>query len=85
MSAYSTWRIDLYWKKLDLVAITQKQKVELSCQPKFELIAKQFNKSSIEIQLDILKKIKGDGQSWAYFAFRSKDEDKNMRSTIYQS
>ena len=58
MSAYSTWRIDLYWKKLDLVAVTQKQKVELSCQPKFELITKQFNESLIEIRLDILKKLK---------------------------
>ena len=51
-------RIDLHWKKLDLVAVTQKQKVELSCQPEFELIANRFNESSIEIQLDILKKLK---------------------------
>ncbi|KAH9753465.1 protein FAR1-RELATED SEQUENCE [Citrus sinensis] len=39
-------------------AVTQKQKVELSCQPEFELIANRFNESSIEIQLDILKKLK---------------------------
>ncbi|KAH9661453.1 hypothetical protein KPL70_024513 [Citrus sinensis] len=41
-----------------LMAVTQKQKVELSFQPKFELIANRFNESSIEIQLDILKKLK---------------------------
>ncbi|KAJ4715736.1 FAR1-related sequence [Melia azedarach] len=49
--------IDSYWRMLDLVPISEKQKINSSCEPVFDLIAEHFDEVDDDTKLHILKKL----------------------------
>ncbi|KAL7246182.1 hypothetical protein ACSBR2_001335 [Camellia fascicularis] len=49
--------INPHWRTLEIVQKLKNDKVELSCEPKFDLILKQFNASDYTMKLEILHKL----------------------------
>ncbi|XP_028096200.1 uncharacterized protein LOC114296106 [Camellia sinensis] len=49
--------INPHWRTLEVVQKLKNDKVELSCEPKFDLILKRFNASDYTMQLEILHKL----------------------------
>ncbi|GMP77674.1 hypothetical protein CsSME_00033862 [Camellia sinensis var. sinensis] len=49
--------INPHWRTLEVVQKLKNDKVELSCEPKFDLILKRFNTSDYTTQLEILHKL----------------------------
>ncbi|XP_028075934.1 uncharacterized protein LOC114278123 [Camellia sinensis] len=49
--------INPHWRTLEIVQKLKNDKVELSCEPKFDLILKRFNASDYTMKLEILHKL----------------------------
>ncbi|XP_028097182.1 uncharacterized protein LOC114297034 [Camellia sinensis] len=71
--------INPHWRTLELVQKLKNDKVELSCEPKFDLILKRFNTSDYIMQLEILHKLKEIANPQSTFLIES-DVKPNPRS-----